>query len=95
MSGLLLFIPQRLRRGESRGDDSQLLCYSIVARYTASMSKEKRGPKVLPPITDYVSRKEWEIACWEKITGSKELLQLSITAHERHDIVMRVAAIDR
>ena len=49
----------------------------------------------IPPIHHYPSRKEWEIACWEKISRSRELLQLITTSHERHDLVMRAAAADR
>lgn len=50
---------------------------------------------VIPPIGYYRSRKEWEIVCWEKILESKDLLKLLITSHERHDLVMRAATIDR
>ena len=48
----------------------------------------------MPSINDYSSRKEWEAAYWERIIQSKELLQLLTTSHERHDLVMRAAAID-
>ena len=48
----------------------------------------------MPPISDYASRKEWEAACWKKIAGSEKLLWLLVTSHERHDIVMRAAAVD-
>ncbi len=48
----------------------------------------------MPPINHYASRKEWETAYWDKILKSKDLLQLVITSHERHDLVMRAAAID-
>jgi len=47
----------------------------------------------LPSIDKYSSRKEWEDACWQKILKSDELLQLLITSHERHDLVMRAAAL--
>src|SRR3989344_6766466 len=49
----------------------------------------------MPPINNYSSRKEWEAVCWKKILRSKNLLKLLITAHERRDLVMRAAAIDR
>jgi len=49
----------------------------------------------MPSINDYPSRKEWEAVYWKKIVESEELLQLIITSHERHDIVMRAAAVDR
>ncbi|OGY99518.1 MAG: hypothetical protein A2945_01520 [Candidatus Liptonbacteria bacterium RIFCSPLOWO2_01_FULL_52_25] len=54
----------------------------------------KKEPMKTLPLGDYTSRKEWEDACWKKIVESEELLQLLITSHERHDIVMRAAAID-
>ena len=54
----------------------------------------KKEPLKMPPIGDYSSRKEWEAACWKKIVESEELLRLLVTSHERHDIVMRAAAID-
>lgn len=55
---------------------------------------DKKELVKMPSIDNYSSRKEWEAACWEKIIESKEILQLFITAHERHDIVMRVVAIE-
>ena len=50
---------------------------------------------ILPPINNYSSRLEWESACWQKILKSKELLRLLITSHERRNLVMRVAALNR
>ena len=47
----------------------------------------------LPAINRYSSRKDWEDACWRKILRSKELLELLITFHERHDLVMRAATL--
>ena len=58
-----------------------------------AMSK-KEMPQ-MPSPRDYSSRNEWEAACWEKIVGSEELLRLVVTSHERHDIVMRIAALAR
>lgn len=55
---------------------------------------DKKELAAVPPIDNYSSRQEWETVCWQKIIGSKELLQLLITSHERHDIVMRAAAIN-
>ncbi|MFA5099054.1 MAG: Trp family transcriptional regulator [Candidatus Paceibacterota bacterium] len=49
---------------------------------------------ILPPIGNYSSRKEWENICWRKILKSEELLNLLVTSDERHDLVMRVAAIN-
>ncbi|MEK9194497.1 MAG: Trp family transcriptional regulator [Patescibacteria group bacterium] len=62
-----------------------------------SIKKKNSGEKrlaALPPINKFHSRKEWEVACWEKILKSPELLRLLITSHERHNLVMRVAALD-
>ncbi|MDP2696474.1 MAG: Trp family transcriptional regulator [bacterium] len=49
----------------------------------------------LPPIKNYSSRSEWELACWQKIIASPKLLRLLVTARERHNLVMRAATIDR
>lgn len=49
----------------------------------------------LPLINEYPSRKEWEAACWQNILRSENLLQLLITSHERHIIVMRAATTER
>lgn len=56
-------------------------------------TEEKLG--ILPAINNYPSRTEWEIACWQKLLKSQELLRLFVTPHERHDLVMRVAAMDK
>jgi len=48
---------------------------------------------ILPKINNYSFRKEWETDCWKKILGSKDLMGLIITADERHDLVLRAAAI--
>ncbi len=55
----------------------------------------KKESTAIPPIDNYHSRQEWEVACWRKILKSKELLQLLITSHERHNLVRRLAAMDR
>lgn len=49
---------------------------------------------MLPPIKNYSSRREWQDACWQKILGSKELLQLLLSAHERRRLVLRAAALE-
>lgn len=49
---------------------------------------------VMPKIENYSSRAEWEKACWRKIMASKDLLDTLIASSERHDLVMRAAAID-
>ena len=48
----------------------------------------------MPPINNFASRNEWEIACWEKILKSKNLLQLLIPVHARHALVIRAVTID-
>ncbi len=48
----------------------------------------------LPLIKNYSSRKEWEVACWQKILKSDDLLNLLTTSNERHDLIMRAAAIN-
>lgn len=49
----------------------------------------------LPPIKNYSSRAEWEEACWREVIKSEKLLQSLVTNHERRDIVLRAAALDR
>lgn len=56
-------------------------------------ARKKTG--VMPQLSAYSSRTEWETDCWQKILQSKELLRLLVTSHERHDLVMRAAALDR
>ena len=55
----------------------------------------KKALVAIPPIGHHPSRKKWEAASWEKILKSEDLLRLLITSHERHDLVMRAAALDR
>lgn len=55
----------------------------------------KRKSVTTPPVSNYPSRAAWETACWEKLSASRELLRLLITAHERRDLVLRAAALDR
>lgn len=49
----------------------------------------------LPPIGSYPSRREWEEVCWRKILKDPGLLELLVTPGERHDVVMRAAALQR
>jgi len=49
----------------------------------------------MPLVSDYSSRPEWEAAYWQKILQSKELFRLLVSSHERHNLVMRAAALDR
>ena len=60
------------------------------------MSKEKNNhwDIKIPEVSSFRSRKEWEEGCWQKILGSRRALELIITPHERHDLVMRVAALN-
>jgi len=48
---------------------------------------------VIPSINDYSSRREWKEACFKAILKSQELLPLLITSYERHNLVMRAAAL--
>ncbi len=57
------------------------------------MNKNLENIKNLPLLKNYPSRKEWEAACWRQISKSEQLLNLSTTSEERHDLVMRIAAI--
>lgn len=63
------------------------------------MRKEKtiKGGKrvgILPPIGNFTSRREWENAAWRKVVKSRKLMQLLLTPHERHDLVMRAASLE-
>lgn len=49
--------------------------------------------KAVPPINDYPSRKEWEDACFKKLLKSKDLLMFLVTSREKHNLVMRMAAL--
>lgn len=49
----------------------------------------------MPLVSHYPSRKDWEKACWEKIVISEKLLELLVTSHERSNLVIRAAALDR
>jgi len=62
----------------------------------ADAGKKNNVPKratTIPSVGDYLSREEWENACWRKVSESKELLRLLITSYERHNLVMRAAAL--
>lgn len=48
----------------------------------------------LPSLSHYSSRKEWEGACWRKLLKSRDSLELLVTSHERHNLIMRAAVID-
>lgn len=54
----------------------------------------KNKLSAMPLLGNYRSRAEWEDACWHKISESKEILELISTSSERHDLVMRAAAIN-
>lgn len=69
-----------------------------IKKANTSVIAIKRTLPVLLPINNYSSRKEWEHSCWQKILNSenlKDLLELTTTSYERHNLVMRVAAIER
>ncbi len=48
----------------------------------------------LPNIKLFATRKEWEEACWQKIVDSPEIIGLLAAASERHNLVLRVAAMN-
>ena len=49
----------------------------------------------LPAIDQCSSRQEWEKICWQRILKSKSLFDSLITPYERHNLIIRAAAIDR
>lgn len=49
---------------------------------------------VIPPVSAYSSRKDWEEGCWHKLLSSRGWPNL-ITPYERHNIVMRAAVAHR
>lgn len=49
----------------------------------------------IPELNQFTSRKEWEEACWKKLLDSKEALDRIVTPSERHNIVLRAAAVHR
>ena len=51
--------------------------------------------KLFALISSFSSRKEWEDACWQKLIKSPKTLHLIITSNERHNLVLRAAALDR
>ncbi len=50
---------------------------------------------VLPPVSHYPSRKEWEIVCWRKLFNSQDFLVSLFTPYERHNFVLRAAVMNR
>ena len=59
------------------------------------MAKKFEKEIILPSVSDYHSRKEWENACWQKILKSGDFLGLLVTPYERRNLVLRAAVIDR
>ena len=57
-------------------------------------SKASNKLPAMPILSDYSSRAEWEKACWRKLSASKDILDIISTSSERHDLVMRAAAIE-
>jgi len=49
----------------------------------------------MPCVSVYLSRKEWEDACWQLISNSPEFLNRFMTSHERRNIILRVAVVHR
>ncbi len=50
---------------------------------------------IIPSISKYSSRKEWETRCWNDLVKNGTSLQLFTTSHERHDIFMRMVVFER
>lgn len=57
------------------------------------MNVNKKQLMSLPSLDKFSSRREWEFVCWRKILKSEKLLGLLMTSHERHNLVMRAAAL--
>jgi len=49
----------------------------------------------LPPVGHFHSRRKWEEVCWKKVSRSGAFLNLLVTSYERHNLVIRAAAVDR
>lgn len=49
--------------------------------------------KEIPSLQDYSSRKDWEKACWENISKSKDFLRLFMSTDGKHELVMRAGAL--
>lgn len=49
----------------------------------------------LPSLGAYSSRKEWEEACWHRISASKDALQFLTTEYEKRNIILRGAILER
>jgi len=62
---------------------------------SGATNNDKKKLAALPSIKIFSSRKEWEAACWREILKSKELLDLFITSHERHNMVKRAIVFNR
>ncbi|MDO8470051.1 MAG: hypothetical protein Q7S84_03505 [bacterium] len=54
-----------------------------------------RNAFLIPPVSHYASRKEWEAACWKKLIRSRARLEPLVTPRERHALVIRAAALER
>jgi hypothetical protein len=59
------------------------------------MNSNKNKFFTLPLLEDYSSRREWEEACWNKITDIGDVSNLVITLNERHNLIMRAAAAEK
>jgi Trp operon repressor len=60
-----------------------------------NLSKARNISLVLPPLSEYTSRKEWEYECWKLITKNEPSLLLFITPYERRNIIIRIAVFQR
>ena len=50
--------------------------------------------KDLPSLDAFQSRKEWEAACLNKVLETKGVLEILLTPKERHNLVIRAAAVE-
>ncbi len=55
---------------------------------------DREQEEMLPLMDNYVSRKDWERACWRKMIKSEKMLQALTTPSERHNVVMRATATE-
>ncbi|KKU93865.1 MAG: hypothetical protein UY26_C0003G0013 [Candidatus Jorgensenbacteria bacterium GW2011_GWA1_48_13] len=68
--------------------------YVKLNLFMAKINNMGAGSFLLPPRSEYSSRKDWEKACWDRITKSGKFLETLVTANERRNIVMRAAVAE-
>lgn len=50
--------------------------------------------KLFPIRNNFLSRKDWEEACWRKLLKLSDTLDLITPATDRHSLIMRAVALD-